>query len=161
MNNKYEARIFPNGRVVCYERKDLDDAINAGKELLIVCNCHTGGFAEAIGATEEPKRIRYSDYIHEQMFTGKEMVRFHKIIFTEGEKIFDDNFDYATQYSSIYHCFYDGDKKMRVDEKTTARFLYKEQVKAMIEIGVLTEKALEYCIQAPIPVKSSVDCCSG
>lgn len=49
MNNKYEARIFPNGRVVCYERKDLDDAINAGKELLIVCNCHTGGFAEAIG----------------------------------------------------------------------------------------------------------------
>lgn len=49
MSNKYEARIFPNGRVVCYERKDLDDAINAGKELLIVCNCHTGGFAEAIG----------------------------------------------------------------------------------------------------------------
>ena len=51
MNNKYEARIVPNGRVVFYERKDLDDAINAGKELLIVCNCHTGGFTEAIGGT--------------------------------------------------------------------------------------------------------------
>lgn len=142
MNNKYEARIFPNGRVVYYERKDLDDAINAGKELL-------------------PERIRYSNYIHEQVFTGEEMVRFHKIIFTEGEKIFDNDFDYATQYDSIYHRFYDGDREMQVDEKTTARCLYKEQVKVMIEIGLLTEKALDYCIQAPVPVKSSVDCCSG
>lgn len=50
---------------------------------------------------------------------------------------------------------------MQVDEKTTARCLYKEQVKAMIEIGLLTEKALDYCIQAPVPVKSSVDYCSG
>lgn len=31
----------------------------------------------------------------------------------------------------------------------------------MIEIGLLTEKALEYCIQASVPVKSSVDYCSG
>lgn len=45
------------------------------------------------------------------------MVRFHKIIFTEGEKIFDNNFDYATQYDSIYHRFYDGDREMQVDEK--------------------------------------------
>ena len=50
---------------------------------------------------------------------------------------------------------------MQVDEKTTARCLYKEQVKAMIEIGLLTEKALDYCIQTPVPVESSVDCCSG
>lgn len=87
------------------------------------------------------------------------MVRFHKIIFTEGETIFDDAGNYATYY--FRHCFYDGDKKMQVDEKTTARCLYKEQAKAMIEIGLLTEKALDYCIQAPVPVKSSVDCCSG
>lgn len=31
MTNKYEARIFPNGRVVCYKRKDLEDAIKAGR----------------------------------------------------------------------------------------------------------------------------------
>ena len=161
MTNKYEAEIFPNGRVALYKRKDLEDAIKAGKELLIVCNCHTGGFSKAIGATEKPERIRYSDYIHEQVFTGEEMVRFHKIIFTEGEKIFDNNFNYATQYNSIYHCFYDGDREMQVDEKTTARCLYKEQVKAMIEIGLLSEKALSYCIQAPVPVESSVDYYSG
>ena len=50
MTNKYEARIFPNGRIAFYKSKDLEDAIKADKELLIVCNCLYGGYTLAIGA---------------------------------------------------------------------------------------------------------------
>ena len=34
---------------------------------------------------------------------------------------------------------------MKVSEEITARFLSREEVEAMIEIGVLTEKTLKYC----------------
>lgn len=54
MTNKYEAKIFPNGRIAFYKRKDLEDAIKADKELLIVCNCHTGGSTLAMGARKCP-----------------------------------------------------------------------------------------------------------
>lgn len=168
MNNKYEARIFSNGRVVLFSSKDLDDAIAAGKELLIVCNCSFGGASLVIGGNVEPNwdipgetvTFLYSHKINYQVFTGEEMAKFHKVIFTDGEKIFDDDFDYATRYSHTHHCFYNGDKKMRINEKKTARYLNREQVKTMIEIGVLSEKALNYCIEAvnnKNPIKDSVN----
>ena len=98
MTNKYEARIFPNGRVALYKSKDLEDAIKADKELLIVCNCHTGGSTLAMGARKMPDRnnpdetitFLYNSSISRQVFTGEEMNRFYKVIFTPGERIFDN-----------------------------------------------------------------------
>ena len=46
----------------------------------------------------------------------------------------------------------------------TARYLSKEQVKAMIGIGVFTEKALDYCIEAisnKNAIEDSVNECSS
>lgn len=163
--DKCEANIFPNGRVVFYKEKDLDDAIATGKELLIVCNCSSGGFTEVLGGTGCPEKVvKYSDYITEEVFTGEEMLRFHKAIFTEGHMIFDSKSHCATKYSYLEHCFYNGNQKMKVSEKSTALGLYKEEVEALIEIGVLTKKALKYCIDAKSsrnPIRNFVDCCSG
>lgn len=172
MDNKYEARIFPNGRVVLYEAKDLEDAIEAGKELLIICNCNTGGNALALGGNKVPNwdypsetiTFLYSRVINYQVFTGEEMSRFHKVIFTSGRMVFGDDFNPATQYSYENHCFYNGNKKMVINERLTAKHLNEEGVKAMIEIGVLTKKALKYCVDAESnekPDEDSVDCCSG
>ena len=153
MTNKYEARIFPNGRVVCYKQKDLEDAIKAGKELLIVCNCLYGGYALAIGADVttdwyDPNKTTYMMYSYDLLdreFTGEEMAKFHKVIFTEGERIFNKEGDYATSYFFWKHCFQKNGVNMKVSEKITAQFLNREEVKAMIEIGVLTQEALKYC----------------
>ena len=153
MTNKYEARIFPNGRVVLYKRKDLEDAIKAGKELLIVCNCLYGGYALAIGADVttdwyEPDKtawMMYSYDVFDREFTGGEMAKFHKVIFTEGERIYNKEGDYATSYFPWRNCFQKNGVNMKVSEEITARFLSREEVEAMIEIGVLTEKALKYC----------------
>lgn len=172
MTNKYKARIFPNGRIAFYKRKDLEDAIKADKKLLIVCNCHTGGSTLAMGARKMPDRnnpdetitFLYNSSISRQVFTGEEMNRFYKVIFTPGERIFDNNSDYATRYDYGHHCFYNGSKKMKVNEEMTARYLSKEQVKAMIEIGVFTEKALNYCIEAisnKNAIEDSVNECSS
>lgn len=154
MTNKYEARIFPNGRVVCYKRKDLDDAIEAGKDLLIICNCRCGGYALAIGAdktidwhdSSKTVYMMHSYNLQNKEFTGEEMSKFYKVIFTEGEHIFDTEGDYATGYFYWDHYFYkENNIKMKVSNSLTARFLSREKVEAMIDLGILTQEALKYC----------------
>ncbi len=126
MANKYEARIFP---------------------------CLYGGYALAIGADVttdwyEPDKTAYIMYSYDVLdreFTGGEMAKFHKVIFTEGERIFNKEGDYATSYFFWRHCFQKDDVNMEVSEEITAQFLTREEVEAMIEIGVLTKKALKHC----------------
>ena len=48
--NKYNAQIFPNGHVIIFEQSILDEAIEKGKEILLVCVNTDGGYAYAIGA---------------------------------------------------------------------------------------------------------------
>ena len=49
---KYDVRFFPNGRVYFLDYDILDEALEAGKEILIVMNCWSGGYALAIGANK-------------------------------------------------------------------------------------------------------------
>ena len=43
--NKYNAQIFPNGHVIIFEQSILDEAIEKGKEILLVCVNRDGGNA--------------------------------------------------------------------------------------------------------------------
>lgn len=52
-HNKYTPYIFGNGRVVLVENKTIDEAIGYGKEILIICNAWSGGYAHAIGAEKD------------------------------------------------------------------------------------------------------------
>ena len=45
--NKYNAQIFPNGHVIIFEQRLLDEAIEKGKEILLVCVNADGGYAYA------------------------------------------------------------------------------------------------------------------
>ena len=51
---KYDVRFFPNGRVYFLDCDILDEALKAGKEILIVMTCWSGGYALAIGANKIP-----------------------------------------------------------------------------------------------------------
>ena len=110
---KYDVRFFPNGRVYFLDYDILDEALKAGKEILIVMNCWSGGYASAIGANKipaiwydegaDPNEIGYEMYsydIKETEFSQEDLARFHKVIFTNGVQIRMKTGDQATCYIS-------------------------------------------------------------
>lgn len=49
---KYDVYAFGNGRVTLIDSKILSEAIENDKEILIVCNAWSGGYAYATGANK-------------------------------------------------------------------------------------------------------------
>lgn len=90
---KYQGYIFQNGRIAWVSEKDFGDAIELGKEILISCGGWSGGYTMAIGANKttyygEPCWECYGYDIKDQSFTSEEMKKFHKIIFTDGIRVY-------------------------------------------------------------------------
>ena len=176
---EYMVNSFANGRVAFIDSKLFDDAVEAGKEILVVCNAYSGGEAVAYGADKEQDPeygLAYNCYsyeLQEEIFDGEQMNKFHKIIFTQGERIFMLSGGAANQ--NMCGRFVDwessdeeiNDRHLRypfknnlateeeliyerntIDEKRTVHMLPSRdkfaKVEALIECGILSSKALNY-----------------
>lgn len=97
---KYDVRFFPNGRIVFVPWEDIYNAIDNNKEVLVICNAWSGGYAIAIGANKvpaswydpsaEPGEIdleMYSYDIRDTEFTSEEFSKFHKVIVSSGTMV--------------------------------------------------------------------------
>lgn len=101
---KYETYIFGNGRVVFIDTEIIDNAIKQGKEVLIVCNAWSGGYAYAVGA----KKFNDPDFgecynmygydVKEKEFNPEDLQKFYKVIFTPGEMVYMETGDQANSY---------------------------------------------------------------
>ena len=135
----YDVRFFPNGRVYFLDYDILDEALEAGKEILIVMNCWSGGYALAIGANKilwydedtgfnEISYVMYSYDIKETEFSQEDLTRFHKIIFTNGVQIRMKTGDQATCYISGE--FIDWDTSYQDFKK---KYLYNNETEEQFE----------------------------
>lgn len=100
----YDAHIFPNGRIALVKKSDMDEAIEADKEILIFCGGWSGGYAKAVGAnkTYDPDFGEcwemYSYDIKDTTLSVEDMQKFHKVIVTDGIKVYMKTGESATQY---------------------------------------------------------------
>ena len=136
---KYDVRFFPNGRVYFLDYDIFDEALEAGKEILIVMNCWSGGYALAVGANKilwydentgfnEISYVMYSYDIKETEFSQEDLARFHKVIFTDGVQIRMKTGDQATCYISGE--FIDWDTSYQDFKK---RYLYNNETEEQFE----------------------------
>lgn len=100
---KYDVYPFPNGRVAMIDSEIINEAIEAGKEVLVVCNAWSGGYAHAIGADKDtydgkPCYMMYGYEVKEQEFTTEDLSKFYRVIFTPGEMIYMETGDQANSY---------------------------------------------------------------
>ena len=105
--------IFGNGRVILVEQKTINEAINLEKEILIICNAWSGGYARAIGA----KKSFDSDFskcwnMYSYNITNKELKtpdldKFYRVIISSGEEIWMQTGAEATSYYSNINAFID------------------------------------------------------
>lgn len=107
----YDSYIFPNGRIALVKDDDMTEAVEAGKEILIFCGGWSGGYAMAVGANKNYDPVfgerweMYSYDIKDTTFSSEDMLRFHKVIITDGIKVYMKTGEPATQYFCGY--FYD------------------------------------------------------
>lgn len=109
---KHDLLIFPNGRVVFYPQDDFDKAVDEGKELLIVCNAWSGGYAHAMGAekisSDDATDVHYECYgyeVNDTEFSAEDLKKFYKVIFSSGLMVAMESCGQATAYFN--HVFID------------------------------------------------------
>lgn len=171
--SKYEASIFPNGRVILIESDTVEKAFQQDKEVLIVCTATSDGYAKVIGSDDgfDPdifgaSRLDYQDYLKDTSLNSEELQWFYKAIFSSGNKIYMKTGHEATAYMyGVFTDFNTNEKEIKnaypsltkeeiiklrqtVDERKTVRFLpredIEEKVQALINVGILTENAKQY-----------------
>ena len=102
--NKYMPYVFGNGRVVLVENKTIDEAIDLGKEILIICNAWSGGYARAIGAEKDidPDFGEYWNMygydIKDKELDTTDLDKFYRVIISSGEQIWMKSGDQANSY---------------------------------------------------------------
>ena len=102
--NKYTPYIFGNGRVVLVENKTIDEAIGYGKEILIICNAWSGGYAHAIGAEKDIDPDfgecwnMYGYDIKDKELDATDLDKFWRVIVSSGEQIWMKSGDQANSY---------------------------------------------------------------
>ena len=122
MERKYTC-YFMNGRVIFVKNKDIDEAIDIGKELLVI-DTHSGTTL-VIGADKEVNDNPEidSEYIY-NMYTKDyngtdELVSnlscFNKILFTQGERIYMKSGKEATDYFNGHFAEYGNYKPNDLD----------------------------------------------
>lgn len=103
-HNKYTPYIFGNGRVVLVENKTIDEAIGYGKEILIICNAWSGGYAHAIGAEKDIDPDfgecwnMYGYNIKDKELDATDLDKFWRVIVSSGEQIWMKSGDQANSY---------------------------------------------------------------
>ena len=102
--NKYMPYIFGNGRVVLVENKTIDEAINLDKEILIICNAWSGGYAHAVGAEKaiDPDFGEcwnmYGYDIKDKELDAVDLDKFYRVIISSGEQIWMESGEQANSY---------------------------------------------------------------
>lgn len=105
--NKYQPYIFGNGRAVLVENKIINEAIDYGKEILIICNARSGGYATVVGAekmVDDPdfpeSWAMYGYDIKDKEFNAVDLDRFYRVIISSGEQIWMESGEQANTYQS-------------------------------------------------------------
>ena len=102
--NKYMPYVFGNGRVVLVENKTIDEAIDLGKEILIICNAWSGGYAHAVGAEKDIDPDfgecwnMYGYDIKDKELDAVDLDKFYRVIISSGEQIWMKSGDQANSY---------------------------------------------------------------
>ena len=102
--NKYVPYVFGNGRVVLVENKTIDEAIGYGKEILIICNAWSGGYAHAIGAEKDIDPDfgecwnMYGYDIKDKELDATDLNKFYRVIISSGEQVWMKSGDQANSY---------------------------------------------------------------
>lgn len=102
--NKYMPYTFGNGRVVLVENKTIEEAIDYGKEILIICNAWSGGYAHAIGAEKDIDPDfgecwnMYGYDIKDKELDATDLDKFYRVIISSGEQIWMKSGDQANSY---------------------------------------------------------------
>lgn len=102
--NKYTPYIFGNGRVVLVENKTIDEAIDSDKEILIICNAWSGGYAHAVGAKKDIDPDfgecwnMYGYDIKDKELDAVDLDKFYRVIISSGEQIWMKSGDQANSY---------------------------------------------------------------
>lgn len=102
--NKYMPYVFGNGRVVLVENKTIDEAIGYGKEILIICNAWSGGYAHAIGAEKDIDPDfgecwnMYGYDIKDKELDATDLNKFYRVIISSGEQVWMKSGDQANSY---------------------------------------------------------------
>lgn len=102
--NKYMPYVFGNGRVVLVENKTIDEAIGYSKEILIICNAWSGGYAHAIGAEKDIDPDfgecwnMYGYDIKDKELDATDLDKFWRVIISSGEQIWMKSGDQANSY---------------------------------------------------------------
>ena len=171
--NKYNAQIFPNGHVIIFEQSILDEAIEKGKEILLVCVNTDGGYAYAIGAEPFEDGLHlYTNTIDNSIFTPEDYSRFYRIIIDWGESIImasgfpatsyrfgyfiDDKSEIVDYNKALFRKFVDAEQTVKA---LTVKHIdgdienerdiedWKERVWALIRYGIVSEDDLKYCVE--------------
>lgn len=115
--NKYTPYIFGNGRVVLVEQKIIDEAIDFGKEVLIICNTWSGGYATAVGAEKmayDPDFpegwAMYGYDINDRELDATDLDKFYRMIISSGEQIWMESLEQANSYQG--GTFFDWDSSL-------------------------------------------------
>lgn len=102
---KYDLRIFPNGRVYFLDKDLLNEALEAEKDILIICNAWSGGCAIQIGGDyidDECYGKGYmmrSSYVQEAEFDAETLAKeFYRVIITQGNQIYMETHEQANTY---------------------------------------------------------------
>lgn len=102
--NKYMPYVFGNGRVVLVENKTIDEAIDSDKEILIICNAWSGGYAHALGAEKDIDPDfgecwnMYGYDIKDKELDTTDLDKFYRVIISSGEQIWMKSGDQANSY---------------------------------------------------------------
>lgn len=102
--NKYTPYIFGNGRVVLVENKTIDEAIDSDKEILIICNAWSGGYAHAICAEKDIDPDfgecwnMYGYDIKDKELDATDLNKFYRVIISSGEQVWMKSGDQANSY---------------------------------------------------------------
>lgn len=115
--NKYMPYVFGNGRVVLVENKTIDEAIDSDKEILIICNAWSGGYAHAVGAEKDIDPDfgecwnMYGYDIKDKELDAVDLDKFYRVIISSGEQIWMKSGDQAN--SCIGGVFTDWNTSLR------------------------------------------------
>ena len=101
---KYQIYFADNGKIIFVPYEFIDEALEADKELLIIQTGYRGNFRHIIGADKTNEGYMMYGYTpDETVLDEKDLKRFYRVIFTQGEKVYMEDGDYAdNHYANVW-----------------------------------------------------------
>lgn len=120
---KYQIYFADNGKIIFIPYEFISEAIEADKELLIIQTGYRGNFRHIIGADKTDEGYMMYGYTpDEAILDGNDLKRFYRVIFTQGEKVYMEDGDYAdNHYADVWRSDRTGCEI--IDYRRTFRYL--------------------------------------